>query len=260
MRITLLGHPDIASLIAMDRIMRLLPEHEFTVRMSSGAFNSARPAPAQLERLDAAEAKLGLRFLAGEFGRAPDARLELTPESTLDRPNAPDGLDALAATSPDLVVSVRYHRILQPEAISIPRHGVINLHSGLLPEYRGVMATFWSMLHGCTHYGTTIHRIVDAGIDSGPALARLEVPLDCTRSYFANVLSLYPPSCDRLAALIERIDRGDDPQPLVTAGSGAYFTLPSNTDFDAFSRKGLRLFSQQDEETVVLCATTSHSI
>ena len=49
-----------------------------------------------------------------------------------------------------------YRRILKAAAIQIPRHGVLNLHSGLLPAYKGLMATFWATLNGEEEIGCTL--------------------------------------------------------------------------------------------------------
>ena len=83
-------------------------------------------------------------------------------------PNSPEGIDTVRALAPDLIISVRYGIILRPPVLSVPRLGVLNLHSGLLPAYRGVLATFRALLRGDSTIGSTLHYITDRTIDTGP--------------------------------------------------------------------------------------------
>jgi len=53
-----------------------------------------------------------------------------------------DGIKFLKKVEPDLIISIRYGQIFRKTAISIPKKGIINLHSALLPNYRGVIGTF----------------------------------------------------------------------------------------------------------------------
>ena len=203
MKILLLGHHDIASLYALDRLMRLLPEHEYQVFLS----RDDKPTPADesaLARLARADADLCGRFLQGEIGGPVAAQLAASPPS-LAKPNSAEGLRALEGTHPDLVISIRYRRILREDAIAIPRQGVINLHSGILPDYRGVMATFWAMLAREKEIGATLHWIVDSGIDTGPVIGICRKPARTDASYLSNVLGLYFDGCSMIADAVRAI-------------------------------------------------------
>jgi methionyl-tRNA formyltransferase len=57
----------------------------------------------------------------------------VAPVASLNQPNTTGGLSTLAATEPDLMISIRYGCILEADALSIPAKGVLNLHSGGLP-------------------------------------------------------------------------------------------------------------------------------
>ena len=162
MNIVLLGHDDIASLFAMSCIVAARPEHAYCVFLS-GALFTAAIAPPGLAALAAADRALCETWRA--TGAVPPA---VAGARALPAPNTAEGLALLSEAAPDLIVSIRYRRILREPAIAIPRHGVLNLHSGVLPNYPGVMATFWALLAGAAALGCTLHRIVDEGIDTGP--------------------------------------------------------------------------------------------
>ena len=56
-----------------------------------------------------------------------------------------------------------------------PRRGAVNLHPSLLPAWRGPAPLFWQLRAGAAT-GVTLHRI-DAGLDTGPVVARQPVSL-----------------------------------------------------------------------------------
>jgi len=247
MNLCLLGHHDIASLSAMSRIIRAAPQHRHTVFLS-GAVAGSKTLPRALRQLAAADAGLCELFLRHEATPA-----SLAGSTDLPAPNQESGLSRLRQAEPDLIVSIRYRRILKDDAIAIPRFGVLNLHSGILPGYRGVMATFWAMLNNAPEIGTTLHRITDAGIDTGPIIKVSRQPLQRTNAYLENVLDLYDAGCASMLAAIDAIDRGEMPgstpqQP----GSGAYYSTPTATDLDRFLTGGHTLVSGNEVKRLEL--------
>ena len=240
MQIVLLGHYDIASLYALDRVMQLRPEHVYTVFLSGALKETSKPDArlAELARFDAA---LCEQFLGGAAGY--EVRPELKSPEELPQPNSPEGLSRLEALQPDLVVSVRYRRILRDDFIRIPAHGVINLHSGILPDYKGVMATFWAMLAGEDEIGATLHRIVDAGIDTGPIIEICRRPMRPDASYLANVIGLYEAGGEAIGRAIRSVAAGQDTATTPQKPGGNYFSTPDSAAVQRYETSGLTLFN-----------------
>lgn len=236
MNIILLGHRDIASFFALNRLIALSPGHDYTA-FTSGALASEQTVPDALVKLAKIDAQLYRQYLA-EY---PVAGV-LRAARNLQAPNSPAGLQLMADCAPDLIVSIRYRRILRDAAIGLPRHGILNLHSGILPDYRGVMATFWAMLNDEPEIGATLHRIVDSGIDTGPVIGISRVQTQPRESYLANVLSLYVDGCTMLACAVDAMSRGEFrcvvPPP---TGSGRYYSTPDEAAIARFSAKNLSL-------------------
>jgi len=67
--------------------------------------------------------------------------------------------------------------ILKEALFSLPRLGTINLHKGLLPNYRGMPPAFWEMHRGENSVGCTVHR-VEAGLDTGDIILERSVAVD----------------------------------------------------------------------------------
>lgn len=245
MNITLLGHHDIASLYALDRVIRQLPDHRHTVLLSSAAKPRAADDSAlgELMRFDA---ELCMRFMSAELAGPVVQPLAAAASGSFDNPNSARGLATFRRRRPDLVLSIRYRRILHADAIAIPRLGVLNLHSGILPTYRGVMATFWAMLNDEAQIGTTLHRIVDAGIDTGPVIDIHRRETRKRRSYLANVLGLYAGGCDTLVSAVNDLASGKPLPAVPQTGGGRYFRAPAVRDVRRFEAAGLRLVDHRE--------------
>jgi methionyl-tRNA formyltransferase len=102
--------------------------------------------------------------------------------------------------APDLIWVNSYSLIVRPDVLSIPRLGGINVHGGLLPQYRGSNPLQWAILNGETTTGVTIHEMTD-GIDEGPILARREVALRFEDTW-RNAQTRIAGATDRLLAEI----------------------------------------------------------
>ncbi|HEV2915735.1 MAG TPA: methionyl-tRNA formyltransferase [Pyrinomonadaceae bacterium] len=80
-------------------------------------------------------------------------------------------LEQLRRLDPELILVWSYSMILPPSVLGVPPLGCVNLHGGLLPEYRGGHVMQWAIINGETETGMTMHYI-DEGIDTGPVIAR----------------------------------------------------------------------------------------
>jgi methionyl-tRNA formyltransferase len=85
-------------------------------------------------------------------------------------------LHAIRQMQPDLLLVWSYSMLLPPELIALAGLGAVNVHGGLLPEYRGGHVMQWAIINGETETGVTLH-YVDAGIDTGAVIARARFPI-----------------------------------------------------------------------------------
>jgi methionyl-tRNA formyltransferase len=145
------------------------------------------------------------------------------------------------------MVSIRFGQIFQPPMISVPRSGILNLHSGILPDYRGVLATFWAMLEDADQIGCTLHRINDNGIDTGPIVGIRGTAPDRARSLLWNIASLYDGGTEMIRVALEQVARG---QPLTAqaqiAAHARYYSYPMQAQVAQFRAAGYRLYSRGD--------------
>ena len=78
--------------------------------------------------------------------------------------------------APDLMVVAAYGQILPAAILDLPRHGCLNVHTSLLPKYRGAAPIQWAILNGEAETGVTIMKM-DVGLDTGDILSQVTTPI-----------------------------------------------------------------------------------
>ncbi|MCL2811301.1 MAG: methionyl-tRNA formyltransferase [Clostridia bacterium] len=133
------------------------------------------------------------------------------PVFQFDRLRAPEGIEALRALKPDLVVTAAFGQILSQTLLDIPPLGTVNVHASLLPAYRGPAPINWCIMLGETVTGITT-MLTDAGVDTGDMLLRQ--PVDILPGETAGELSerLAPIGASLLLRTLDAMERGDCPR------------------------------------------------
>jgi len=119
-----------------------------------------------------------LRTLAGEskleFASLKDLAQEKSiPYIVVNDLNDPQAGDLLSRQMPDLIAFTG-GGLVRKDILSIPRMGVLNCHTGILPQYRGMDVVEWTAAENRMEdvgFGATLH-LMDQGVDSGPILIK----------------------------------------------------------------------------------------
>ena len=82
----------------------------------------------------------------------------------------------LGALNADVFIIVAFGQILDKNLLTLPHHFCINLHSSLLPKYRGAAPINWAIINGETETGVTTMKM-NAGLDTGDILLSRKVPI-----------------------------------------------------------------------------------
>lgn len=119
----------------------------------------------------------------------------------------PEFTAALKAISPDIIVVIAYGKILPKDILSIPPKGCINVHSSLLPRYRGAAPINWAIINGEKTTGVCT-MLLDEGMDTGDVLLRTETQIldDETAEGLAQRLSIA--GADLIVKTLELASRG----------------------------------------------------
>ena len=255
MKITILSNRDLASCVALNHLLPGLVDHEVNVFLSSRVGGSTEQAK-ELQDLKFYEQDLFLNTVFPIADALDLTEPQLRSFDSLARKfdleitilNKINGEEAqrFQSSEPDLVLSIRYGMILKEAAIALPKYGVLNLHSGKLPDYKGVIASFRAMLNGDKELASTLHYIDDSSIDTGKVIGISCLPMDSSKSYLWHVLALYEDGCRLMLENVLKIGGGEEIKCLPQEASGNYFSFPEQQDLERFREKGLRLFDSNE--------------
>jgi methionyl-tRNA formyltransferase len=82
----------------------------------------------------------------------------------------------LRAFAPDLIAVAAFGQILPSSILDLPPHGCLNVHTSLLPRYRGAAPIQWAILNDDQETGVTIMKM-DVGLDTGAVVAMESTPI-----------------------------------------------------------------------------------
>jgi methionyl-tRNA formyltransferase len=87
-----------------------------------------------------------------------------------------DFIQHLTALQPELIAVAAYGQILPKAILDLPRFGCLNVHTSLLPKYRGAAPIQHAILNGEPETGVTIMKM-DVGLDTGDILTQERTPI-----------------------------------------------------------------------------------
>jgi len=154
--------------------------------------------------------------------------------------NSANNVQIIKNDNPDLILSILGNQIFKNQIFDLAPKGCLNLHSALLPKYRGLMPSFWVLKNNEKKTGVSVF-FVDKGIDSGPILVQKEIQIgNMTQAELIRETKLLG-----MKAIIEAIQLIQDnrvkliPNPDKDA---TYFSFPKREDVREFKRAGKRFF------------------
>jgi methionyl-tRNA formyltransferase len=207
-------------------------------------FNESKPALAlRLARLYGA---VGFARLLTRYVRARGRTVEAVaasqriPIRRLRTINDPRYLEQLANARVDVLLSVAAPEIFREQALAAAPL-VLNVHTGKLPDYRGMMPTFWALLNGEDHVVITVHEMA-AKVDTGPVVATYDVAVQPHESAFDVAVRAKREAGRQVARLLGRVGTAawPEPHPLPATG-GAYYRFPRRRDARRLHAEGRRL-------------------
>ena len=71
----------------------------------------------------------------------------------------------------DIIITINFPNIIPSWFFERFKFGILNVHAGDLPKYRGNACPNWAILNNAKFIGLTIHKI-DEGLDSGPIFVK----------------------------------------------------------------------------------------
>lgn len=135
-------------------------------------------------------------------------------------------LDLICHLEPELIVVAAYGRILPPDILAYPAKGCINVHSSLLPKYRGAAPINWAILNGETETGVTIMHMADE-LDAGDVIAQRVTPIGENETAEELFLRLAEMGAALLTEVLPQLAQGTAPRTPQDASLATYAPLLS---------------------------------
>ena len=159
-------------------------------------------------------ALLCVRHDASRYTEMGELVAAAPPEIDIVMPAARDRIAPLLRLfDPDVALCIGFPWKIPPDALAVPRHGIVNGHPSLLPRYRGPSPVSWAVRNGEEAIGFTLH-YMDAALDTGNILGQARIPLDDEHSWEELTPKLAETVGRMLPGVLERVAAGDpgDPQ------------------------------------------------
>lgn len=162
------------------------------------------------------------------------------PYSRVMNPNDPKFISEVRCRGADVIVSVACPHILKASILEVPPKGCINIHCAPLPNYKGMMPTFWQMFHGERNIGLTIHYMTPK-VDEGTALFQqsLQIEANETLDHLMRRSKRHGAHC--IARVLGEIEAGTTKPIVLDNSRGTYFTFPTISEIQEFHRKGFKV-------------------
>lgn len=169
---------------------------------------------------------------------------------TVENINSPDTLLFLKDHRVSIGISLRCYQKFSKEMINFfsknPNHYLLNLHPGLLPQYRGVTTYCRAMNNGDKKAGFTLHHI-DEQWDAGPIVARSSLPLDYSTSVLENMITHRSIG---IKLILKAINAVENRKPLHSRPQSKnyahYYSHPNQCDIFQFKKKGIELVRSKE--------------
>ena len=154
--------------------------------------------------------------------------------------NSSENLKIISSYKPDLLISILGNQIFKRKLLDVAPFGCINLHTALLPKYRGLMPTFWVLKNDETFTGVSVF-LVDEGIDSGPILVQKKIRIG-NLNHAQLIKKTKKIGMDCIIDAVKLIKSDNFKLIPNSDEKKSYFSFPSKKDVIEFKMKGKKFF------------------
>ena len=154
--------------------------------------------------------------------------------------NHKESVEIIKSYNPDLLISILGNQIFKEQIFNLAPKGCLNLHTALLPKYRGLMPTFWVLKNNEKYTGVSVF-YVDEGIDSGPILVQEKVEIG-NRTQEELIKHTKKIGMDCIVKAIDLIHKNNIKLIPNDASNKSYFSFPKKEDVRIFRKIGKKFF------------------
>ncbi len=154
--------------------------------------------------------------------------------------NSEEFLAHLRERKVDFILSVSGTQLYRKKLREQTPNGIVNCHGALLPKYRGLMPSFWTLANGEREGGVSVH-YVDAKLDNGPIVVQKRYrinPWDSLEDLMDRSKDL---AAEAILECVRLIEAGDPPLMDNPEEESTHFSMPQRKDLLRLKACGHRL-------------------
>jgi methionyl-tRNA formyltransferase len=140
----------------------------------------------------------------------------------------------------DLIISMSASQKFGPAVLELPRIACLNVHSGELPRYRGMLTVFWQLYEGRDYTVPTVH-VMDEKLDAGPIVASARCPVGDNDSLYEATVKTKIYAARLLVDVLDMYVSGEVPTSPNDSALAKRFSFPGRTEARKFRKTGRRL-------------------
>lgn len=150
--------------------------------------------------------------------------------------NSNESIAILKSVNPDFLLLSSLSAILNKSALAVPKICTLNIHTSLLPAYKGPRPVFWSLLHGEDKFGFTVHEVTEK-IDTGNILYQQECNIMNSKKEFEINKKIFFDASQIIMRILE--DRfNSNNKHIAPFYNESYYSFPTKKDIDNFIKMG----------------------
>lgn len=154
--------------------------------------------------------------------------------------NHRESVEKIQEYKPELLISILGNQIFKKQIINLAPKGCINLHTALLPKYRGLMPTFWVLKNNEKYTGVSVF-YVDEGIDSGPIIVQEKVEIK-DRNQEELIIYTKKIGMESISKAVDLIEKNEVNLIENDSSQKTYFSFPTKKDVKVFKFEGKKFY------------------
>lgn len=164
--------------------------------------------------------------------------IELFPTSNV---NTEDYIRKLRDLDLDILLSVAANQRFERELLEVPRLACLNVHSALLPKYRGLDGLFWALVHGESQVGVTVH-VMNEDFDDGSIVGQQAFDVSPDDTLHCLYFKAINAGSILLSQVLDQFASGTVTSKPNKISDGSYFSWPNRESARRFRENGRRFF------------------
>lgn len=194
----------------------------------------------------------GLNGFSGLFLRIIRAKLKLqsirntcknygVKYASLEDVNSSEFLKTLKEFNVEIIVSVSCPQIFKKPLIDLPQLGCLNIHGAILPNYRGIMPSFWMLANDEKQAGVSIY-YVNEKIDAGDLCGQRIFDIKPDESLDQFIKRSKNIAADLLIEVLNKIEKNEIGREKIDLNKGSYYSWPEKSTVARFFMNGRKLW------------------